>query len=124
MPKLRIFYIVSLIILGVLLVFTVFHPMAAGGKYSEIQREQLLQSGDAYIIQFDIMNHEGKETSYTINVSVEGQPSTLTVAIRNEGAFTYIKHINRDMLTNGVVSFTVYKEGQGSPFEEATYYLK
>ena len=124
MSKLRILYILSLIVLGVLLVFTVFRPMISGGKYSEIQREQLLQSEDGYVIQFDIKNYEGRETDYTINILIDGQPSTITATVKDEGSFTYIKHINRDRLNDGVVSLTIHKEGQESPFEEAIYYLK
>jgi len=124
MSKLRIFYIFSLVLLGVLVVFTVFRPMSTGGEYSEVSRESLLQTENGWILQFDIMNYEDKDTDYTINVSVDGKSSTLTVSIRDEEAFTYIKHINRDMLTDGVFSFTVYKEGEATPFEKATYYLK
>ena len=101
MPKLKIFLVISLVILGMLIGFTILKPMATGEEYSETQREQLLQSGDGYILQFDIMNHEGKETEYTINVTVDGESSTLTVPIQGDRAFTYIKHINRDMLAEG-----------------------
>ena len=124
MPKLRIFYILSLVLLAVLIGFTVFKPMAVGGEYSEVQREQLLETEDGWIIEFDITNHEGKETNYTINVSVDGEPSTLTVSVRDEAAFTYIKHIKANMLTEGKVDFTVYKEAETVPLEESTYYLK
>ncbi len=124
MSKLRIFYIFSLVLLGVLLVFTVFQPMATGGQYSELLRESLLQTENGWILQFDILNHEDKDTEYTINTTIDGNSSTLTVSIRDKGAFTYIKHINRDMIADGVFSFTVYKEGDGSPIKQVSYYLK
>jgi len=124
MPRLRIVYVVLLVILGVLVVFTVFKPMATGGKYSEVQREQLLQAKDEWIIQFDIINHEGKDTNYTINVLVDGKPYKESVLIRDGGMFTYIHHIRRDMLSAGEVSFAIHKEGEATPFEQAIYHLK
>ncbi len=36
MSKLRIFFVVSLVILGVLLASTVFRPMATGEEYSQV----------------------------------------------------------------------------------------
>ena len=71
MSKLRIIHIASLVILGILLVFTVFRPIATGGKYSEVSRGQLLQTEAEYIIQFDIINREGEAKKYTIKAVVD-----------------------------------------------------
>jgi uncharacterized membrane protein len=122
--KLRIIYIVSLVILAVLIGFTVFQPMATGGKYSEVQKEQLLETESEWIIQFSIINHEGRDQNYTINVLVGEKSYTDSVLIRDGRKFSYIHRIRRDMITDGVVSFTIYKEGEATPFEQATYYLK
>ena len=124
MSRLKIVYILSLVALVALIGFTVFKPIAQDVKYSEVQREQLLETEDGWIIQFDIINHEGKDTEYTISVLVNDKPSTLTVSVKDEKAFTYIKHINSNKLTEGKVSFMVYKDGGTVPFEEGTYYLK
>ena len=124
MSKLRIFYIFSLVILGVLLVFTVFRPMVSGGKYSEVLQEELLQAKDGWIFQFVILNHEGKDTTYTINATVSGKPYTQEVTIRDGGRFTYTQQVRRSMITEGNVSFNIYKEGEDTPFEQTTYYLK
>ena len=124
MPKLRIIYIVSLVILGVLVAFTVFRPMATGEEYSEVQRAQLLQREDQWIIEFDILNREGKDTSYTIRVLADGKQYTESVLVRDGGAFTYIHHFYPERLTKREVSFAVYKEGESTPIEQATYFLK
>ena len=124
MSKLRIIYIASLIILGVLIAVTVFRPMAVGGEYSEVQREQLLQTEEEWIIQFDIINHEGKDQNYTISVVVDGKPYSQKVLIRDKGKFSYIQHVYPDRITDGIVSFTICKEGEETPLEQATYYLK
>ena len=71
MSMVRVFYILSLVILAVLIAFTVFRPMASGDKYSEVQKEQLLETESKWIIQF-----------------------------------------------------AIYREGEATPLEEVTYYLK
>ena len=123
MTRLRIIYIASLIILGVLLVFTM-PLMTSGEKFSEVQRVQLLEAEDRWIVQFDIINKEGKDTNYTINVSIDGKLYTDKVLITDGGAFSYIYDIYADELTEGEVTFAVYKEGESEPIERITYYLK
>ena len=124
MSKLRIVYIVSLVILGVVIAFTIFRPMVSGGEFSEVQREQLLQVGDQWIIKFNIINCEGKDMSYTTKVLVDGKLYNQPVLIKDGGVFTAVHHIHPDRLTKGDVSFAVYKEGEETPIEQATYYLK
>ena len=124
MPKLRIFYIFSLVVLVVLVSFTVFKPMAVGREYSEIQREQLLKTEDGWILQFDIINHEGKDANYTIEISVDGKPSKTSALVRDKSVFTYIKHIKPYMLTEGEVTLMVYKDDEEVPLEKSTYCLK
>ncbi len=124
MSKLRIGYIAALVLLGVLLVFTVFKPMATGEEYSEVYREQLLQTEDEWIIQFDIINREGEEQHYTINIWVDGKPSTESVAIGDGKMFTYIYHLYKGQITEGKVSFAIYREGEGSPIKQGNYHLK
>ena len=124
MPRLKIVYILSLVILIVLIVFTVFKPMVTGGEYSEVQGAQLLETEDEWIIQFNIMNHEGREQNYTITVMADGKQYDESVLIQDGRIFTYIHHFYRDSLTDNRVSFAVYKEGEATPFEEETYHLK
>lgn len=124
MSKLRIIYIVSLVILAVLIGFTVFRPMATVGKYSEVQKEQLLQKESEWIIQFDIINHEGRDQNYTINVLVGEKLYTDIILIRDGAKFSYIYHFRPDLETEGDVSFAIYKEGEATPLEQATYHLK
>lgn len=124
MSKLRIFYIISLVILGVLVAITVFQPLGGGEEYSTVGGEALLQTEDEWIIQFDIINHEGSDQRYIITAVDDGKSYSEAVLIQDDKMFTYIHHIRRDMVTEGVASFTIYKEGEEVPFEEVTYYLK
>jgi len=123
MSKLRIFYILSLVILGVLLVFTVFRPMVTGAEYSQVQREHLLEKEDQWIIEFHILNHEGQLVNYKIDIVVDGDLTTDTIPIQPERIFKYVVHIYKDKLDKGEVYLAIYKEGEPTPFEEVTYHL-
>ena len=83
MSRLRILYIISLVILGLLLVFTVFRPMVTGGEYSEVQGMYLLEKADEWIIELHLLNHEGQDTNYTVDVLVDGDLCTDTIPIRS-----------------------------------------
>jgi len=122
--KFRIIYIASLVILGALIAFTVFQPMAGGERYSEVQRAQLLEREDQWIIEFDIINREGEDTDYTIEVITDGEQYTESVLVRDGGVFTYIHHFYPERLTQNEVSFAVYKEGESTPIEKTTYFLR
>jgi len=87
--KLRIFYILSLVLLGVLIAFAVFRPMATGDGYSEVSREHLLQEGSMYVVEFDILNHEGKDQRYTINVVIDEYRYSEDILIPDSRAYTY-----------------------------------
>jgi len=126
MPRLKIFYILALMILGALLVFTIFRPMATGGEYSEVQRESLLRAQDKWIVQFDLLNLEGKEQKYTIQVSIDdGKPYKEDVLLGYGGMFTFIRRIPFHEIKGekGKATFIIYKEGETTPFEEIDYFL-
>lgn len=120
---LRMFFMFSLIVLSLLLAASVFRPMGTGKRYSEVQKAQLLRSAEEWIIQYDVINRKGSVTSYTIVVSVDGQPSTMTFSLPDGQSFPYIKRIRQDMLTGGIVKFAVHEEGHADPVEETVYYL-
>ncbi|MFC2015000.1 hypothetical protein ACFLUP_03310 [Chloroflexota bacterium] len=122
--KLRIFYIVSLVILVVLAASLIFRPLETGHGYSELQREQLLQTESEWIIQFDILNHEGKRQHYTINVIANGKEHNEEVSIENGRIFSYIHHIRRDTSNNKDAQFVIYAQGKNEPIEQVTYHLK
>ncbi len=125
MPKLKIFLAISLVIVGVLLVWVFVWPMGGGeGKYSEVQRESLLERADGWVLQFDILNHEGHAMTYSTDVVVDGKTFTVSFAVQSGGIYTYIHHINSSELTDGKVFVTIFKKGEDGPFEQGTYYLK
>lgn len=122
--KLRIIYIAALTILGVLLVFTVFRPMATGGEFSDVGRESIIQSDQEWIIQFDIINYDGEKQNYSIDMMINGKFSSESFALEENKMFTYIRHIYKDQITQDELSFSVYREGEDSPIKQVSYYLK
>ena len=124
MSKLSIAYIITLIIIGVLLVFTVFRPMVSVEEFTEVQRENLLKTEDGWIIELLIINREGRDTNFSIVASINGESYVENTLIPDEGAFTYIYDIGSHKFTDGEVSFCIYMDREDSPLEEITYYLK
>jgi len=123
MSRLRIVYIVSLVILAVLVVSAVLRPVTADSEYSEVSREQLLQAENSYIIQFDIKNHEGEDKNYTINVLIDDWSYSEDILIPGGRVFTYVHHIYPDRINGGEATFVIYKEGESTPMEQLTYHI-
>ena len=121
----RIVYLASLIILGVLITFTVFRPMATGSEYSQVQRSHFLQREDRWVIELHIFNRETEDTNYIINVLVDEVLCTQSIHLMPEELFKYNHHISRDNLgQEKEVLVAVYKEGEATPIDESTYYLE
>jgi len=123
--KPRVVYLASLIILGVLITFTVFRPMATGSEYSMVQRSHFLEREDRWVIELHIFNREAQDTNYNINVLFDDELCTQSIHLMPEGLFKYSHHISRDSINQGKeVSVAVYKEGEATPIDESTYYLE
>lgn len=122
MSPIRLLYAASLVLLGVLLALAVLRP-AVGPSYSEVQRVQLLEQPDQWVVEFNIVHREKRDTGYTIEVLDNGRRSTQNIVLQEGQAFTYIYHIHRDDLDTGQASFILYREGEDQPIEHLTYYL-
>jgi hypothetical protein len=125
MSKLRIIFVVSLLILGVLLAFTLFRPITFGQKFETLIRESVIQEEDEWIIQINIINKEGEVTDYTIEWSTGGEIyNSKNVTIKNGRTFTNIHHVYPETVREGEINLTIYKEGEPTPFEQSTYYVR
>lgn len=124
MSKLRIVYISLLIALGVLIAFTVFRPFSLGEEYTGIQRAQLLETEDEWIVEFDLTNNEGEDREYTIHALVGNSLYTEDILIPDGRQYTYIHHVRPDMVSDGKVSFALYEADELDPIKQWTFYLK
>ena len=123
MSKLRIVFVVSLVILGVLVALTVFRPMVSGEKYSTVTQESIIKKEGEWIIQFDIINREGEDTNYIIEWSSGERKFTHKVLIGDGKKFTSIYNFYPHTVKEGKAHLTICKEGEVTPFEECTYYI-
>ena len=121
--KIKLFFVFSLLILGALIIFTVFKPMTAGEQYSEVTRQKLLQTQDEWILQFEISNHEGRDIEYRVNVSPGGEQYHGRFLVKDGGIYTYSHHVNKNLAGNGRITTEIYKEDEGEPLAQVTYYL-
>lgn len=124
MTKFKLIYILSLILLGVLIGVALVRPALTAGEYSEVVKEHLAQTNQGYTAQFHIINREGRDTRYTVAVSFDSYSYRQEVTIPDGKIFTYARDIDPARLKDGSIKFEIYKEGETSPFEETTYYLK
>ena len=110
MSKLRLVFVISLVILGTLVMFTVFRPMASAQRFSEVCRESIIQREDEWIIQFDIINKEGRDINYIINWYTGGEIyNSKTVSIKAGRTFTNIQHLYPETVKEGKVSLSIWK---------------
>lgn len=123
MYKLRIIYAGLLVILGILVVFTIFRPMATGAEYSNVARWHVLETENGYIVEIDIINHEGEDEKYTIETMIDGKFFSEDAVILDGEIFTYIHHIRHGELTEGNVSFVITKDGESTHLQKVTYHL-
>lgn len=98
--------------------------MFIGPAYSAVARESVLQSNDQWIIQFDIINMEATDMTYDIVWSSGGENSTETVSVAQKRTFSYIHHVYPATLKSGIVSMSIFKRGEASPFDKVTYHLE
>ena len=124
MSKLRITYILSLALLGVLAGLAVIRPFVTGTDYSAVGRESVLQEEDEWIIQFDMINQQDKDMNYNLVWTNGGETYTERVLVTKGRVYSHIHHIYQDTLKTGKVNLTIYEEGETTPFEQLTYYLK
>ena len=123
MTRLRIVYIVSLAILVTLTALVVSRSMIGDKEYGTVLREEILETEDEWIVELDILNHEGIDQNYIISVVVDNNRHSENVLIPDGKMYTYIHHVYRDKVTEGKARITIYKEGEAVPLEESTYYI-
>lgn len=125
MQPIKKIYILSLVALGVLLVLTFFQPLATGKQYSTVQKEQIINTGDGWLIQFNLVNRQGSDCSFTIYEAVDTEDSCQeSVLIPPGGVYVYTHHILSENVSQETVYFTIYREQEEEPVEKLTYYLK
>ena len=124
MSKLKIIFVISVVILAVLIGSVMLSPITTATRYSEVQQEQLLKTDTEWIVEFKILNHEGVQRKFIITALVDGKSREEEVVIPDGRKFTYIYHLYPERLSDKAVTFAIYKEGEQTPFEQITYHVE
>ena len=122
MSKLRLIFVLSLVILaGVFVAIMYFIP--SGQKYMESKRAQIIEGENEWILQYDIINNEERDIEYIIHVTVDDVIYKDSTVVKPGKTYTYIHHIYPQQLDEGKVTFALYARGKAEPVEQATYYI-
>jgi hypothetical protein len=125
LPPLKVIYILSLAVLGVLLILTFFQPRATGKEYSTVQKEQVIKTKNGWDIQFELVNVQEENNTYEINEMLDtGVSYRGSVTIPGGGAYVFTHHIYSDDVVEGKVNYLIYKNNELEPVEKLTYFLK
>lgn len=117
-------FVVSLVILGALIISIIYMSLQRSEvKLSEVQRSLLVEAENESVIDFQLVNKEGKDTYYTLSISANGEPYTSTFLVKDGRVLGFRYHIYPEMSTGGQVTFAVYREGESVPIEKTTYYI-
>lgn len=118
-------YILSLAVLGVLLAVTFFRPIATGKEYSTVQKEYIVKTDQGWLIQYNLVNTGETDRSFTVLEAVDSVDiCSETVQIPAGGTYVYNHHLFSEHVSQGKVSFTIYRDQEKDPVETLTYHLK
>ncbi len=122
MSKLRFLFVLSLVVLAGVFIYTIY-LIPSRENYSQPRKVQIIDAGNEWILQYDIVNTYEIDIKYTIYVTVDNTVYTDSTVVRAGKAYTYIHHIYPQQLTEGKVTFALYEDGKADPVEQATYYI-
>jgi hypothetical protein len=122
LSKRRLIFILSLVILaGVLVAILYFIPSIR--SYPEPYTVQVIDGGEEWILQCDILNIEERDIEYSIVVTVDDRTYQDSTVVRPGKAYTYIHHVYPHQLAEGKLTFELYQDGQREPIKTATFYI-
>ena len=122
MSKLRLIFILSLIILAGIFI-SIVYLIPSGQSYTESKRVQIIEGENEWILQCDIINDEERDIEYIIHVTVDDAIYKDSTVVKPGKTYTYIHHIYPQQLDEGKVTFALYEGEKAEPVEEATYYI-
>ena len=125
LPTVKIIYILSLIALGIMMILAFLKPLATGKEYSTVQKEQVTQTEEGWLIKFEVANGEKEQQTYTVEESLDNsKPYRESVTIPGGGTYEYSHHIYREDVAGGMVNYHIYRNSTPEPVEKLTYHLK
>jgi len=122
--RLKIIYIASLILLGLLVSLTVFKPLAKGAHYNDVQHESLIKNDQEWVLQFNLINDNTSAKTYQVSVDKDGEVYQDQVTVAGESEYTYIQHFLRQPGKDHTLDAAIYPQGSNQPIERLHYNLE
>ncbi len=122
MSRLRLIFVLSLIILSAVFVSTIYF-IPSGQDDIASKRARIIAAEEQWILQYDIINNKDRDIKYTIHVTIDDVAYRDSAVVKPGKTYTYIRQISPQELVEGKVTFTLYEEGKSEPVEEVTYHI-
>ena len=120
--KLRLVFILSIIVLAGVFIAT-FSFIPASGIPDESKRIQIIEGENEWILQYDIFNYQVRDIAYTVQVTANDITYNDSTIVESGKKYTYIQHLSRNQLGEGVVTLIVYEDSRQEPIEQVTYHV-
>ncbi len=123
LSKLRLIFVLSLVMLAGVFILTLY-LIPSGQSLPESRSAKIINAGDEWILQYDIINNRERDIKYTIQVTIDSAVYTDSTVVKPGKTYTYIHHIYPQQLAEGgEVTVALYEEGKAEPVDQATYYI-
>lgn len=123
MAPIRMVYLISLGILGVVLAAVIYSIPGESTKYKEVSRSELILVEQGWVLQMDLSNHEDISEKYAISVKVDDTNiDEQNILIQPESRFRFSYGVAAGQ--GETVSFKVYLESNEPPLWEQEFYQK
>lgn len=122
LSRLKLIFISSLVVLAAVFIATIY-LIPSQLDLAESKNIQIIDGHQQWILQYDIVNDQQSDTSYTIEITIDGTVLTDSAVVEPGKTYTYIRHIDPGQVSMGEVSLTLYQGEMTTPVEQATYYI-
>ena len=122
LSRLKLIFISSLVILAAVFIATIY-LIPSVLDLAESKNIQIIDGQQQWILQYDIVNDQQNETSYTIEIIIDGVVFTDSTVVEPGRTYTYIRRIDPGQVSMGEVSLTLYQGDMATPVEQVTYYI-
>jgi len=120
--KLRLIFILSLVALAGVFIATISF-ISPGQDFDNSSKVQIIDGEDEWILQYDVLNSGQRDTTYSIQVTIDSEIYKISTVVEQGKSYSYIRHVYPEQLLSDEINFVVYKEGINEPIENVTYHI-
>lgn len=122
LSKLKLIFISSLVILAIAFIATIY-LIPSQLDFVESKSIQIIDGQQQWILQYDIVNDQQDDTSYSIEITIDGKVFKDSIVVEPGKTCTYIHHIDPRQISIGEVNLALYQGEMEAPIEQVTYYI-